>query len=106
MAVYQLQRLRLLVHDAWAEVPVDRLTVFTLRLSGAGRAHLGAKRPSGYTGGWTISGLPVPPLDLAESAVVEVAIETTEGACWCGPGTPHPDGDRLALVVAGELHPC
>ncbi len=106
MAVYQVRRLRLLVHGDWAEVPIDGLTVFTLRLSGVGRTRVGEQRTSGYTGGWTISGIPLPTLDLAGVAVVEVEVETTEGDCWRGLGSPQPDGPRLALIVAGELHPC
>jgi len=106
MAVYHVRRLRFLVHGDWVEVPIDGLTVFTLRLSGTGRTRPGEQRTPGYTGGWTISGIPVPTLDLAGVAPVEVEVETTEGDCWRGPGTLHPDGDRLAVVVAGELLPC
>ncbi len=104
MTTYQLRRLQIFVRGEWIEVPIDRLTAFTLRLSGAGRTQLGGKHSSGYTGGWTISGIPVPTLDLAGVELVEV--ETTEGDCWRGPGTLQPDGPRLTLIVAGELHLC
>ncbi len=105
MTTYQLRRLQLFVRDEWVAVPIDRLTVFTLRLSGAGRAHHMQPRSSGYTGGWTISGIPVPTLDLAGIEVVEVTVETMEGDCWRGPGTLQLDGQRLALIVAGALRP-
>jgi len=45
-------------------------------------------------------------LDLAGVELVEVEVETTEGDGWRGPDSLHPEGHRLALMVACELLPC